>query len=245
MEVKIFWYFQNNVLKYVIRLKPNSFFNCCNLKDIRLTTRRCLELRIYLSKNLRKIFQHSLNPLCSCGSNFESSYHVLLYCLYCFIFSDKMHTLMSTLNNIDCKILESTDSCLTQTFSYCCTSCYKETKTLVFNATINYILSTERFKELLFQKKSLFFNMQCFNPNPFKFYVAFDIYFVFVGTLRLSLSLYIYIYIYTYIYYINIYIYIYIYMDSTQHQCSKTTLVKSYHKVTQILHCSSFLMCYL
>ena len=154
MEVKIFWYFQNNVLKYVIRLKPNSFFNCCNLKDIRLTTRRCLELRIYLSKNLRKIFQHFLNPLCSCGSNFESSYHVLLYCLYCFIFSDKMHTLMSTLNNIDCKILESTDSCLTQTFSYCCTSCYKETKTLVLTQllTIFYPLKDSRnfFSEKIF-----------------------------------------------------------------------------------------------
>ena len=38
-----FGIFKNNILKF-IRLKPNRFFNCCNLKGIRLITRLRLEL---------------------------------------------------------------------------------------------------------------------------------------------------------------------------------------------------------
>ena len=39
--------------------------------------------------------------------------------------------LLSTLNNIDCKILELTNSYLTQTFLYGCASTDTETNTLV------------------------------------------------------------------------------------------------------------------
>ena len=63
---------------------------------------------------------------------------------------------MSNLNNIDSKILESTDSYLTKTLFYVSTSFDTETNTLVLNATIDYILSTERFGELLFRKIALF-----------------------------------------------------------------------------------------
>ena len=63
---------------------------------------------------------------------------------------------MSNLNNIDSKILESTDSYLTKTLFYVSTSFDTETNTHVLNATIDYILSTERFGELLFRKIALF-----------------------------------------------------------------------------------------
>ena len=57
----------------------------------------------------------------------------------------------STLCN---KGLKSTNSYLMQTLLYGCTSFDLVTNTLVLNATINYILSTERFEEPLFQKKN-------------------------------------------------------------------------------------------
>ena len=88
-----------------------------------------------------------LNPLCSCGSSIESTFHFIHH--YPSL-HDKRHTLRSTLNNIDWKILESTNSYLAQTFLFACTSLDSETNTLVLNATIDYILSTERFEELLF-----------------------------------------------------------------------------------------------
>ena len=74
------------------------------------------------------------------------------------------YTLLSTLNNINCEILESTDSYLTRILLFGCTSFDSETYTFILNATIDYILSTERFEEPLFFKKKLVFHMQFFNP---------------------------------------------------------------------------------
>ena len=138
--------FKNNILKF-IRPKPNSFFNCCSLKGIRLITRLRLELSHLREHKFKYNFQNCLNPLCSCGSSIESTSHFLRHCP---IFHDKRHTLLSTLNNIDPKILESNDFYLTQTLLFGSTSVDSETNTLVLNATIDYTLSTERFEEPLF-----------------------------------------------------------------------------------------------
>ena len=152
--------FKNNILKF-IRLKPNSFFNCSNLKGIRLITRLRLELSHLREHKFKYNFQNCLNPLCSCGSSIESTSHFLLHCP---IFDDKRHTFLSTLNNIDSKMLESTDSYLTQTLLFGCTSFDSETNTLVLNSAIDYILSTERFEEaLFFFKTKIVFHMQLFN----------------------------------------------------------------------------------
>ena len=135
--------FKNNVLKF-IRPKPSSFFKCCNLKGIRLITR----LLSHLSEHKFKYnFRNCLNPLCSCGLSIESTSHFLLHCP---IFHDKRHTLLSTLDNINSKILESNDSYLSQTLLFGSTSFDSETNTLVLNATIDYILSNERFEQPLF-----------------------------------------------------------------------------------------------
>ena len=144
--------FKNNILKF-IRSKPNSFFQCCNLKAIRLITRVRLELSHLREHNFRYNFQNYFNPLCSCGSSIDSTSHFLLHCP---VFHDKRHSLLSTLNNIDSKILESTYSYLTQTLLFGCTSFHSETKTLVLNATIDYILYTEISEEPLLYKKMFF-----------------------------------------------------------------------------------------
>ena len=69
-------------------------------------------------------------------------------------------------------MLESTDSYVTQTLLFGCTSFDSETNTLVLNATIDYILSTERF-ECLFFKKTLFFicNFLILLELPLVYYV--------------------------------------------------------------------------
>ena len=138
--------FKNNILKF-FRPKPNSFFNCCNLKGIRLITLLRLELSHLREHKFKYNFQNCLNPLCSCGSSIETTSHFLLHCP---IFHDKRHTLLSTLNNIDSKKLESNDSYLTQTLLLGSTSIDSEANTLVLNATIDYILSTERFEQPIF-----------------------------------------------------------------------------------------------
>ena len=141
-----FGIFKNNILKF-IRPKP-KFFNCCSVKGIRLITRLWLELGHLPEHKFKYNFQKKcLNPPCSCGSSIKSTSHFLLHCA---IFRDKKHTLLSTLNNIDSKLLESNDSYLTETLIFGSTSFDSETNTLVLNSTIDYILSTERFEEPLF-----------------------------------------------------------------------------------------------
>ena len=63
------------------------------------------------------------------------------------MFHDKRHIPLSTLNNIDSKLLESNDYYLIQTLLFGSTSFDLETNTVALNATIDYILSTERFEE--------------------------------------------------------------------------------------------------
>ena len=66
-------------------------------------------------------------------------------------------SLLSTIRNIDCKLLENTDSSLTQTLLYGNPSLDINTNSLILNAAIDFILSTKRFEEVLFLK-----NNQCF-----------------------------------------------------------------------------------
>ena len=98
-------------------------------------------------------FQNCLDPLCSCRLSIESSSYFLFHCP---IFHDKRHNLLSTLNKINSKLLESNDFYLTKTILFGSTSFDSETNMLVLNASIDYILSTERFKEPLFEKKLIF-----------------------------------------------------------------------------------------
>ena len=99
-------------------LDPNQtvVFNCCNLKWSRLIARLYLELGHVREHKFKCNFKNCLNPLCSCGSNIESTSHFLAHCL---IFHDKRQTLLSTLNNVDSKILESTDSYFNANFFIC------------------------------------------------------------------------------------------------------------------------------
>ena len=91
-------------------------------------------------------FQDCLNPICSCGLDIEPTSHFILHCP---TFNDERCTLLSTLNNIDCKLLELTKSSLSQTLLYGNTLFDKEKNTRILNATIECILSTGRFEEPL------------------------------------------------------------------------------------------------
>ena len=138
---KSFVDFKNSILKF-IRPFPSNVFKCNNYKAIRLITRMS-HLREHKFKHNS---QNCLNPICSCSLDIESTSHFLLQCP---TFYNKQYTLLSTLNNIDCKLLELTNLSLSQTLLYGNTLFDKEKNTQIRNTTIEYILSTERFEEPL------------------------------------------------------------------------------------------------
>ena len=138
--------FKNAILKF-IRPSPNSVFECHNLQGIKFLTRLRLGLSHLREHKFKHSFQDLLNPLCKCGAEVESTTHFLLHCP---IYSNDRSSLLSTIRNIDCKLLKITDSSLTQTLLYGNPSFDIITNSLILNATIDFILSTKRFEEALF-----------------------------------------------------------------------------------------------
>ena len=137
--------FKNSILEF-IRASPSNVFNCNNHKGIKLITRLRVGMSHLREHKFKHNFQDCLNPICGCGLDIESTSHFLLHCP---TFNDERYTLLSTLNNIDCTLLELTKSSLSQTLLYGNTLFDKEKNTRILNATIEYILSTERFEEPL------------------------------------------------------------------------------------------------
>ena len=98
-------------------------------------------------ESLLHSFQDSLNPLCKCGAEIESTTHFLLHCP---IHNNDRSCILSTIRNTDPKLLEITDFSLTQTLLHGNPSFDIITNSLILNVTIGFILSTKRFEEALF-----------------------------------------------------------------------------------------------
>ena len=139
--------FKSNILKF-FRPTPRSFFNCYNHKGIRLMTRLRLGLSHLREHKFNHNFQNCINPLCSCAMDIESTSHFFIHCP---VFDDKTITLLSTLNKIDCKFIETNESSLIKTllFDNSLFDLKKKTPSFFFNASIDYILSTTRFEKAL------------------------------------------------------------------------------------------------
>ena len=138
--------FKNAILNF-IRLSRKSVFKCHNPQGIKFLTRLRLGLSHLREHKFKHSFQDSLNPLCKCGAEVELTTHFLLHCP---IYNNDRSSLLSTIRNIDCKLLEITDSSLTQTLLYGNPSFDIITNSLILNATIDFILSTKTFEEALF-----------------------------------------------------------------------------------------------
>ena len=65
-----------------------------------------LGLRHQREHKFNQNFQNCINPLCSCGMDIESTSRIN---------DDKRITLVSTLNKIDCKLIETNESSLIET----------------------------------------------------------------------------------------------------------------------------------
>ena len=139
--------FRKSILNF-IRPSPNSLFNCHNPKGIKFITGRRLGLSHLREHKFKHRFQDSLNLFCSCGLDNESTAHFLLHCPTYII---ERRTLLCTLVNIDNNLLDLCEPVLIRTLLFGSNSFDTNANTNVLNATIEYILSTKRFDEPLFQ----------------------------------------------------------------------------------------------
>ena len=138
--------FKKNILSF-IRPKANSVFNCNSSKGLNFVARFRLGLSHLREHKFKHSFQDSINPLCSCSLDVESTIH---YFLHCPQFTIKRRTLLNTISQIDNKLLDSNESNLIQHLLFGDPSKDRETNTEILNSTVNYVLTTKRFDERLF-----------------------------------------------------------------------------------------------
>ena len=75
---KTFFASKKSILKF-IRSSSNCIFNCHSPKGIKLITRLSLGLSHLREHKFRHNFQDTLNPICSCGDDIETTTHYLLH----------------------------------------------------------------------------------------------------------------------------------------------------------------------
>ena len=71
--------FKRKVLKF-IRPSESSIFLCNNPKGIQLLTRLRLGLSHFRDHKFEHNFKNTLNPICNCDEDIETSCHYLLHC---------------------------------------------------------------------------------------------------------------------------------------------------------------------
>ena len=131
--------FKKNILQF-IRPSPNSIFNCHNPKGVKLLTRLRLGLSHLRDHKFKHSFQDSLNPICNCGTDVETTTH---YRLHCPLFSDESLILINNILNLN-------DSRFSEVLLFGNSSFNNTKNTSILNTTIEYIVSSKRFEVPLY-----------------------------------------------------------------------------------------------
>ena len=106
--------FKNIILKF-IRPSPNKIFQFHNPKAIKLLTRLRLGLNYLREHKFKLNFQDTLNALCCCGLDIETTSHYFLHCL---LFHAERSTLLNNINEIDSAILNKSESVVIRILLY-------------------------------------------------------------------------------------------------------------------------------
>ena len=125
-----------------IRPSENPIFNCHNPSGIKLITRLRLGLSHLREHKFRHNFQDTLNPICSCGENTETTVH---YLLPCSSYLNERMTLLTNVQNIEENILDRNCSPISEMLLYGDSSFNDSKNTSILNLTIQYIFDTKRF----------------------------------------------------------------------------------------------------
>ena len=132
--------FKKTLLNF-IRPSGSTVFNCHNPKGVKLLTRLRLGLSHLREHKFKHSFQDSLNPICSCGNDTETSGHFLLHCPN---FLNERSTSLNIIGSIDRNVLTRSDSQVTETlwYYYGDSNSNNITNTLILNVKIDFVIAT-------------------------------------------------------------------------------------------------------
>ena len=103
--------FKKRILSF-IRPLPNKVANSHNPQGLKLFTRLRLGLSHLRCHKFKHNFLDTINPLCSCGSDIETTLHFLLYCPN---FMECRNTLLSKISEINSELITRNDLALIET----------------------------------------------------------------------------------------------------------------------------------
>ena len=134
------------ILKF-IRPLPNSIFNIHNPLGIKYLTRLRVGFSHLKEHKFRHNFQDSIDPMCNCGSGIETTVHFLLHCPN---YNPQRQTLFDKIATIDDNIVKENEDIFVNVLLFGKPNIEDCLNKEVPNATIEFILSTERFENPLF-----------------------------------------------------------------------------------------------
>ena len=129
-------------LKKFIRPSQNRVYNCHDPKGIKLLTRLRVGLSCLHEHKFKHSFQDTLNRICNCGEDTETTSHYLLHC------PDYLHekkTLLNTVSNIVPNIFDFNNDQLTEILLYGQEDLDNINNTSILDATVNSLIQSKRF----------------------------------------------------------------------------------------------------
>ena len=136
--------FSGDFQKTLNFIRPNSSnaFNTNNPLGLKLLTRLRIGFSHLKEHKFKHNFQDSVDPLCSCGNDIESSVHFFLHCPN---FTTQRQTLLNKLKSINASIMAEKENSLVKTLLFGRLDFNYSTNIEIINATISFILTTKRF----------------------------------------------------------------------------------------------------
>ena len=146
-NVETYAFFQKMLLNF-IRLIGNSTYKIYYLLGIKLLTRLRFGFSHLSEHSFRHNFADSLNPLCSCSLETESTLHFFLRCQY---YTTLRRALMTDLKDINDAIMSLNESDLLHVMLYESKTFDNNMDISILTATVKFIKDTERFDQSLFK----------------------------------------------------------------------------------------------
>ena len=133
--------FKKRILSF-IRPLPNKVSNSHNPQGLKLLTRLRLGLSHLRYHKFKHNFLDTINPLCSCGSDIETTLHFFLYCPN---FLECKNTLLSRISEINSELITRNDLALIETLLFGDNSVSQYDNSRILDATIVFIIKSKRF----------------------------------------------------------------------------------------------------
>ena len=106
--------FKESIVK-LIRPATNSIFQCHKPKGIKYLTRLQMNFSHLRDHKFKHAFQDTINPLCTCSLEAETTNHFILHCPY---YENVCHILLATIHSNKSSILDQNDSNIVKTLLY-------------------------------------------------------------------------------------------------------------------------------